>query len=301
MAACGCTSFDRNGDQILMPEEYLAARYPAAAAPAQSPSSSAGQVRRTKAEFERFDTDASGYLSRAEARACGCEALDANGDQIIMPAEFIAAVATTNSAPAAQASPPVPEPAARPSTVGPAAAAPSDPPRGAASSWRAGQRVQAGCYGNMKTGIVDRVEGDRAWVKFADEPNCDGFRDLSALRPAPAPAAAVAPPRAGQAGAGEAPPSGTYVCQKISGSALIGLGNLEIRGDTYSGFGGGSFAPFTVSDGNIAWTRGIRGLPDGWTVTSSQFAGPDYLGRPLIKIGYRTSRGSTDLIDCVRE
>lgn len=281
MAACACASFDANGDQILMPAEYAQGRRAATVTPSPQPPPAA-PLKRTKAEFDRFDADASGYLSRAEARACGCESLDANGDQIIMPAEFIAETRRPDAGPAA--SPPAGRAATRPS--------------GASVSVAAGDRVQAGCYGNMKTGVVDRVEGDRAWVRFADEPNCDGYRELASLKPAAPPRGVSGDP----AGSGGAPPSGTYVCQKISGSSLMGLGNLEIRGTTYSGIGGGGFAPFTVSGtGELGWTRGIRGLPDGWTVTSSRFAGLDYLGRPLIKIGYRTSRGSSDLIDCVRE
>lgn len=290
MAACGCASFDRNGDLILMPAEYLQGRGVDPAAPA-APSGSVGTVRRTRAEFERYDVDRSGYLSRAEARACGCESLDANGDLIIMPAEFIARTEKASPAPS-------PRPSPRGTvSAGPAGTVGTGPQGGASGPWRAGDRVKAGCYGNMKEGVVDRVENGRAWVRFADEPNCDGFRDLDALQPAPR-------EDHGAAGTstGGAPPSGTYVCQKISGSSLIGLGNLEIRGNTYSGIGGGGSAPFTIdASGGITWTRGLRGLPDGWTVTSSRYEGLDYLGRPIVKIGYRTSRGSTDLIDCVRE
>lgn len=290
MAACGCASFDANEDQILMPAEYLQGRR-AASAPQPPPKEAGAPIRRTKAEFERFDKDASGYLSRAEARECGCEAFDANGDLIIMPAEFVAAE-QEKAAPKAS---PAPAPRPNPARTTPGARRTPGP----SGEWKSGDTALAGCYGNMKSGVVDRVEGSRAWVRFADEPNCDGFRDLTSLRPVPK---AATQPSSGQSSTGGAPPSGTYVCQKISGSSLIGLGDLVIRGETYSGIGGGGFAPFKLSgNGELTWTKGIAGLPDGWTVTSSSYAGLDYLGRPLIKIGYRTSRGSTDLIDCVRE
>ena len=233
------------------------------------------------ADFNRFDRDGSGYLSRVEMAACGCASFDRNGDLILMPAEYLEGRGATSL---------------RGAVAGTATSRVQ--PSGAAGSWRAGQRVKAGCYGNMKDGVIDRVEGSRAWVRFADEPNCDGFRDNAALRPA---GDHARPGRAGQPTAGGAPPSGVYVCQKISGGALIGLGKLEIRGSTYSGLSEGSFAPFSVDDDGLVWTKALRGFPDGWTVTSSRYAGPDYRGRPLIKITYRTSRGSTDLIDCVRE
>jgi hypothetical protein len=244
------------------------------------------------AEFERFDRDQSGYLSLAEMAACGCASLDKNGDLILMPAEYLEGRGTKAAAPSAR-------PPSRSSVSGSVSGSASKPAPNVSGGWRRGDRVKAGCYGNMKEGVVDRVEGGRAWVSFADEPNCDGFRDLTALKPA----ADAGRPRAGaQPASGGAPPSGVYVCQKISGSSLIGLGNLEIKGNSYSGIGDGAFAPFSLDGaGEITWTKGLQGFPDGWTVTSSRYAGLDYLGRPLIKIGYRTTRGSADLIDCVRE
>lgn len=102
-----------------------------------------------------------------------------------------------------------------------------------------------------------------------------------------------------------APPSGVYNCEKISGSMFMGLGKIEIRGNTYRGIdeaGRGTFHPFTVdSSGGISWSHGLTGLPDGWTLRSSYYAGPDHMGRPLIKIYYRSKSAWNDLIDCVRE
>ena len=99
-----------------------------------------------------------------------------------------------------------------------------------------------------------------------------------------------------------APPNGVYTCQKI-GQTYMGLGPLEIRGKTYRGIGkDGDFHPFTVdAAGQIAWSAGVAGLPKGWSIRSSYFAGKDAQGRPLIKIYYRSASGFNDLIDCVRE
>ena len=249
-------------------------------------------------EFNRFDRDGSGYLSKAEMAACGCASFDRNEDQILMPAEYLAGRRAGPGSSSASPAPPGPAgrvtSASAPSARARVSVSPPTPRAGSAGGWAAGDRVKAGCYGNMKEGGIDRLEGNRAWVRFSDEPNCDGFRDVDSLRP---PSNA----RRTQAGGG-APPSGTYVCQKLSGSSLIGLGHLEIRGSTYSGLGAGSSAPFSVGgSGDITLTKGLRGLPDGWTVSSTRYAGLDEMGRPLIRIGYRTSRGSTDQIDCIRE
>lgn len=99
-----------------------------------------------------------------------------------------------------------------------------------------------------------------------------------------------------------APPNGVYSCQKI-GQTYMGLGPLEIRGKTYRGIGKeGGFHPFTVdAAGHITWSAGIAGLPKGWAIRSSYFAGKDAKGRPLVKIYYRSSSGFNDLIDCVLE
>jgi hypothetical protein len=99
-----------------------------------------------------------------------------------------------------------------------------------------------------------------------------------------------------------APPNGVYQSQKI-GQTYGGMGPLEIRGKTYRGLGNeGKFQPFTVeANGMIKWSAGIAGLPDGWTIRSSYYAGKDSQGRPMIKIYYRTKAGWNDLIDCIME
>lgn len=104
------------------------------------------------------------------------------------------------------------------------------------------------------------------------------------------------------AGKGQ-PPDGKYQCNKISGSSYINLGTLEIKGKTYRGFvAEGAFHPYTMdASGNITWTKGLEGMPDGWTLTTSNYAGPDETGKPLINIRYTSKRGAAEVIDAVRE
>jgi hypothetical protein len=98
------------------------------------------------------------------------------------------------------------------------------------------------------------------------------------------------------------PPSGKYVAQKISpGGQLIGLGDLEIRGNTYRGIAGGNFAPFSVSGGNITWSAGITGMPNGWVIRKSVYLGLDDMKRPYIRVYYRSTSGFNDAFDCIRE
>lgn len=97
-------------------------------------------------------------------------------------------------------------------------------------------------------------------------------------------------------------PEGVYTLMKISGGSLINLGTLEIRQKTYRVGDAGAFQPFTIDEkGGITWSKGLDFLPDGWKHESSEFAGNDSQGRPLIKIRYRSARGTPDLIDAVRE
>lgn len=99
-----------------------------------------------------------------------------------------------------------------------------------------------------------------------------------------------------------APPNGKYVAQKISpGGQLMGLGELEIRGNSYRGIAGGGMAPFSASGGNIIWSAGITGLPDGWVIRKSVYRGLDHMGRPYIQVYYRSKAGFNDCFDCVRE
>ena len=99
------------------------------------------------------------------------------------------------------------------------------------------------------------------------------------------------------------PPDGEYNCMKISGSSLIHLGTLEIRGGTYRGLSkAGGFSPMIVSGGgNITWSQGLRGMPEGWKVTDSRYVGGDEHGRPLIKIYYRSGSGWNEVMDALKE
>ena len=104
-----------------------------------------------------------------------------------------------------------------------------------------------------------------------------------------------------RAGSKDAPPDGTYNCHKISGGRLIGLGVLEIKGNTYRVTDGKEFAPFTIdSAGKITWSAGIAFLPDGWKVTSSEYRGL-VDGKPMINIRYVSGSGNHEVIDCVKE
>lgn len=98
------------------------------------------------------------------------------------------------------------------------------------------------------------------------------------------------------------PPPGIYVAQKMSpGGGYLGLGELEIRGSTYRGLSGGSFAPFSISGGNIIWSAGIKGVPDGWVIRHSVYRGLDDSGHPYIQVFYRSKSGFNDCFDCVKE
>ena len=97
-------------------------------------------------------------------------------------------------------------------------------------------------------------------------------------------------------------PDGVYTLMKISGGNLINLGTLEIRQQTYRIDDEKEFVPFTIdAKGAITWSKGLSFLPDGWKHESSSYAGPDKQGRPLIKIHYRSARGTLDLIDALKE
>lgn len=124
--------------------------------------------------------------------------------------------------------------------------------------------------------------------------------NVPAPKPQPSPAATAADD--GLPKGRGTPPDGVYVAQKISpGGTLIGLGKLIIRGGTYSGIAGGGFAPYSVNGGNITWSAGITGLPDGWRIRRSVYAGTDKQGRPYIQIYYVSKSGFNDMFDCLRE
>lgn len=181
MAACGCQAYDANGDQILVLAEFLKGRGAVPHAP--SPVPHQGPHTRTVDEFRRYDTDGSGYLSRREMEACRCASFDANGDQILTEAEYTKVPAGANPAPTPRPSP------ARSGPVGtlgtpPPGRTPAPVGGGSAGGLRVGDRVKAGCYGNMKEGVVERFEGGRAYVRFDEERGCDGLRDVADLRPA---------------------------------------------------------------------------------------------------------------------
>lgn len=148
-----------------------------AASPAQRAPGTA--QARTAAQFRVFDVTENGYLSGAEVDRCGCRALDANGDGIVSEAEYLGTRApATRAEPARRAAPAaaavVPAPASP--------AAPAAPPR----AFGVGERVLTGCYGNRYEGVVERVDGNRRWVRFAAaQSSCDGWRETDQLAAAP--------------------------------------------------------------------------------------------------------------------
>lgn len=159
------------------------------------------------------------------------------------------------------------------------------------------------------------IRPDKHWVRASQASVSATARPMAAVRtqakPSPRTASSPAPAAPATQSTGDdalkppglgAPPSGVYNCQKI-GQSYMGFGPLEIRGNTYRGIGAkGDFHPFTVdASGQIKWSAGIGGLPEGWTIRSSFYAGKDAQGRPLIKIYYRSKSGWNDLIDCVME
>ncbi len=94
-----------------------------------------------------------------------------------------------------------------------------------------------------------------------------------------------------------APPDGVYDCHKLSGSSLIGFGNLTIKGKTYRGMGDeGKFSPYTVDGSNvITWSAGLDGMPDGWKILWSK-----YIGHKQIVIHYISASGTEDSIDATQ-
>jgi hypothetical protein len=100
------------------------------------------------------------------------------------------------------------------------------------------------------------------------------------------------------------PPDGTYNCCKISGSSLINLGTIEIKNGTYRGLvAEGEFHKFTVdASGNITWSAGLAGFPDGWKVTESKYLGlSKSTKKPFMKVYYTSVRGTADEIDAMQE
>jgi translation initiation factor IF-1 len=97
-----------------------------------------------------------------------------------------------------------------------------------------------------------------------------------------------------------APPSGRYVCEGDAVGFNPAGDGLEIRGNTYRGIGQeGGFHPYTLGALNrINWSAGLMSLPDGTTIKHSYYHGPDYMGRPLIKIYYRSKSGWNHCVDC---
>ncbi len=100
------------------------------------------------------------------------------------------------------------------------------------------------------------------------------------------------------------PPDGLYQCNKISLRSYIHIGTIEIRGKTYKGFSSqqGGFHPYSMDGaGNITWTAGLTGMPDGWSLKPGKYVGPDSQGHPRIRIYYTSPRGAAEVVDATKE
>lgn len=97
-------------------------------------------------------------------------------------------------------------------------------------------------------------------------------------------------------------PDGVYTLMKISVGSLINLGEIEIRKSTYRDEEEGKFKDFKISEqGEIRWSKPLAFLPDGWKHVRSEFAGKDKEGRPMLRIYYESARGTSDVIDGIKE
>ncbi len=97
-------------------------------------------------------------------------------------------------------------------------------------------------------------------------------------------------------------PDGVYTLMKISSGSLIGLGEIEFRKLTYRDEEKGKFKEYKIDDkGEITWSKPLAFLPDDWHHVRSEFAGKDSQGRPMIRIYYKSARGTADVIDGIKE
>ncbi|MBY0547592.1 MAG: hypothetical protein K2W95_09885 [Candidatus Obscuribacterales bacterium] len=128
--------------------------------------------------------------------------------------------------------------------------------------------------------------GGTAGGQSAGYPNARLSTDKDAMTPQPE----VDPPVTG----GDLP-GGNYDCSKTSsGAGLRGFGSIEIKGRSYRGMDAtiGPFIPFTVRDGYINFTGGLKGLEE-MKITKS-YISRNSNGQPIIVIRYSTtSRGFT--------
>lgn len=99
------------------------------------------------------------------------------------------------------------------------------------------------------------------------------------------------------------PPDGTYTITMLTGGMLITIGTLEISGNTYRGLNKtAGFHPYNIDGtGNMVFSGGLSGMPDGFKLTSSGYEGTDNYGRPLIKIRYVGPTNTHDTMDAIKQ
>ena len=121
-----------------------------------------------------------------------------------------------------------------------------------------------------------------------------------------APAAAGAGPGTGPAAAEVAAPGGlaegTYVCTYNSGGMLFTLGNLQIKGNQYSGFSGEKWGTYSgTKETSFTFHDGLVGIPDGFTVTASRWLTSSYSGDQYLEIAYVSPSGNSMSTTCSQE
>lgn len=120
--------------------------------------------------------------------------------------------------------------------------------------------------------------------------------------------AATAPaaksPAKAPAATGKTLPNGLYTCQIWSGSMLMTLGKVEIKGATYRGPAhtlSGPYKPLKIDGaGQMTWTPNFSQLAStGAVITGSRISGT--AAAPAFTVEYKTGRGYNESMDCTRE
>ncbi|MEO7053687.1 MAG: hypothetical protein ABI191_01825 [Rhizomicrobium sp.] len=112
------------------------------------------------------------------------------------------------------------------------------------------------------------------------------------------------PPKAPEAATGKSLPAGMYACQIWSGSMLMTLGKVEIKGATYRGPSNtptGPFKPLVIdAAGMMSWSPNFSQLAStGAVITRSRISGTP--AQPAFTVEYTTGRGYRESMDCTKE
>ncbi len=106
--------------------------------------------------------------------------------------------------------------------------------------------------------------------------------------------AAGAPPVEAATAAAGGLADGTYVCTYNSGGMLFTLGNLQIKGNQYSGFSGDKWGTYSgTKETSFTFHDGLVGMPDGFTVTASRWLTSTYSGEQYLEIAYVSPSGNS--------